>query len=537
MNKLFIIIFAFLLFCGILTATNHLDIMTSMQGAHNTSYFGSTMATLDFNHDGFDDLIVCSPGWKSDFPSGWIMGKVDIYFGGPNFDNIPDIIMEGQYDFQYHSVVNIGDVNGDGFDDLYIGGDEPTSNPSVYYLRIYAGGSTVPIEPDILIPYTLDQGANLRKVSRLGDFNADGKDDIGFSSSSSSPGESYYIVWGGSFVFQYVTTSALHSESYPSGFNGIGDINGDGYDDFTIGYTNDDPYIGYHLITLYYGNADSLLTDTMVLAQTQAGISKISTSLGDMNGDGIADFMGYESGAGLNVWLGATETNELPNLALNPSWQGGESGRSLKYGDLNHDGYDDVVGADYDINQFRIWMGRIHPNGNSDLLVYAPYNLNEDIDNFGYGITMGDYNRDGCCDIAVSAPFTDDSMAHDYRGYVYVYAGNTQLADTTVGINDPLSPPLTNQFNMSISISPNPIKSNDRFVTIKLNDSNHNNISPIDISIYNIRGQKVKSFIMNAEQAKSGSATYNLNDLSSGVYVCVFTSGEAQQKQKITVIR
>ncbi len=535
MNKLFIIIFAFLLFCGILAATNHLDIMTSMQGTHNTSYFGSTMATLDFNHDGFDDLIVCSPEWKSVYPApmDWPKGKVDIYFGGSDFDNIPDITMEGQYDYQFRSVVNVGDVNGDGFDDLYIGGDEPTASPSTYYLRIYTGGNTAPTQPDIMILYSLESECHLYDVAKMGDFNGDGYDDIGFSTDTMYLALNFYIIWGGNYTTQYVTTSVNYSESYPIGFNGIGDINNDGYDDFSIGYTNEDPNLGYHLITIYFGNTTGSFADNMVLTQTQAGISKISNPLGDINGDGIDDFMGYQSMTGLNVWLGSTESDTLPNFALNPPWQGGEFGQCLKFGDLNNDGFDDVVGANFYIDQFRIWMGRTLVNGTSDLLIDAP---NNSLDYFGYGLTMGDYNGDDCCDIAVSAPFTDDSMAHDYRGYVYVYAGNTQLADTTVGINDPLSPPLTNQFNMSISISPNPIKSNDRFMTIKLNDSSHNNISPIDISIYNIRGQCVQK-IHSDKTAISDTYSMDISKMASGVYLCQVKQGNRAEVKKISFIR
>ncbi len=532
MYKGILVVLAVLLFTSILSATNHLDIMTSMQGDHHNSRFGETIATLDFNHDGYDDLVVCERGWNSSYPTPAIVkGKVDIYFGGQNFDNIPDITMEGQYDYQFRSVVNVGDVNGDGFDDLYIGGDEPTASPSTYYLRIYTGGNTAPTQPSIMIPYTLGASCNLTGVYKLRDFNGDHVEEIGFSTETSISAEAYYLVWGGSNVPQYITTSSNHAMSYTSGFNGIGDINNDGFDDFAIGYTNEDPNTGYHLITVYYGNSEGTITDTMVLTQTQAGISKISTPLGDINGDGIDDFMGYQSIAGLNIWLGSTETDTIPNLALNPPWQGSEFGFSLKYGDLNNDGFDDVVGANFYIDQFRIWMGRTLVNGTSDLLIDAP---NNSLDYFGYGLTMGDYNGDGCCDIAVSAPFTDDSMAHDYRGYVYVYAGNTQLADTTVGINDPLTPPVTNQFDMSIS--PNPARITDRYISVKLRNVSNNDKSLIDISIYNIRGQCMQK-IHSDKTAISDTYSMDISKMASGIYLCQVKSGNRVKTKKISLVK
>jgi hypothetical protein len=532
MNSKILLFFLYISIFSILAATNHLDIITSVQGAHNNSRFGETMATLDFNHDGYDDLVVCSRGWKSDFPDGWsIEGRVDIYFGGPVFDNISDFTMLGQYDFQYKSVVNVGDVSGDGYDDLCIFGNEVNSQLESN-LRIYTGGSDIPTEPNIMIPCTTTSD-HIVNLSQLGDVNGDTYDDIGLAIESPDATVIFYIIWGNSYELQYITTSSIYSEFHTLGFNGIGDVNGDDYDDFAIGYTNEDPNIGYHFITIYYGNETCSFTDTMVLTQTQAGISKISTPLGDINGDGIDDFMGYQSIAGLNVWLGSTETDTIPNLALNPPWQGGEFGQCLKYGDLNNDGFEDIVGANFYTNQFRIWLGRTHPNGDSDLLITAPYIPENPLDYFGYGLTMGDYNGDGCCDIAVSAPFTDDSMVTDYRGYVYVYAGNTELADTTVGINDPISPSVTNRFDMRIS--PNPSRVSDRFITIKLNNTRSDK-NPIDISIYNIRGQCVQ----NTHSDKSTTSNIYMMDISkmaSGIYLCQVKQSNRTETKKITIIK
>ncbi len=536
MNKLFIMLLAFLLFFGILSATNHLDIMTSMQGSHNHASFGETMATLDFNHDGHDDLIVCSPAWRNPYPTppSYNKGRVDIYFGGLGFDNVAEISLLGQYADQYHSVVNIGDLNGDGYDDLCIGGDEPESNPSIYYLRIYTGSSIAPAEPDILIPYTLEAEYDLYHVVNLGDINGDNYGDIGFSICTPNLAEIFYILWGNSLERQYITTSSDFSASYSNGFNGIGDINHDGYDDFAIGYTNEDPNIGYHLITLYFGNAESNFNNYMILTQTQAGISKISTPLGDINGDGLDDFMGYQSIAGLNVWFGATDTDSIPNFALNPPWQGGEDGFSLKYGDLNNDGFDDIAGANFYSNQFQVWLGRAQVNGISDLLITAPYISANPLDYFGYGLTMGDYNADGCCDIAISAPETDYEFATDYRGYVYVYAGNTELADTTVGINDPLSPKVTNQITMSIS--PNPVRINDRYIAIKLQDNSAGEKNPIDISIFNIRGQCVQQTHLNKNKT-SDTFMLDISKMASGVYLCQVISGNRVKTKKISLVK
>ena len=532
-KHIFVLTVIICLSTDLIYSINHLDIMTSMQGAHNGSYFGYSIATLDFNHDGFDDLIVCSPEWKSVYPDpvNWPKGRVDIYFGGQNFDNIPDITLLGQYDFQYMKVDNIGDINGDGFDDLYIRGKEQPGNIGTPYLRIYTGSNTVPIEPVVLIPYSLPTGRTLYQVVQLGDVNGDGYDDIGFSIDSSTiPGALIYnIVWGNSLVAEYITTSCAYTVSHTYGFSGIGDINNDGYDDFAIGYTYDDPYLGYHLITIYYGNAAGTFDDQIVLTQTQSGISKICIPLGDINGDGIDDFMGYQSFAGLNVWFGATVIDTNPNIMLTPAFQGGEDGLGLKHGDINNDGYQDIVGTDYFDNEFCVWMGRPFINGVNDLIVYCPGIPSNPLDYFGYALTMGDYNADGCSDVAISAPFTDNTLLPDYRGYVYIYAGNTDF----VSNDDPSSPVLPNQF--CFSVYPNPARVHDNFVTLKIKNI-RDNINPVEISIFNIRGQCVQHNQMS-QSLFSTQYYLDVSKLNSGIYICKVRVGSHFDLHKISIIK
>jgi len=524
----------FTVFTCSLFAQNHLDILTSIQGAHHESCFGETMTTIDYNHDGYDDLVVCSPAWRNPYPSPVdIKGRVDVYFGGTNLDIVPDVSFLGTYEGQYDIVLNVGDVNGDGFEDLYIGGAESIANPPVHYIRIYTGGEGSPTEPGILIPYNfhVDDWSHCYVV-RMGDINGDHLSEIGFILGVPINADAFYIVYGGSFEPILITIANIHSTSYTWGFNGIGDVNNDGYDDFSIGYTYDDPNVGYHLITLYYGNEGGLLTDTQVLIQTQAPISKQSNPIGDFNGDGIDDFVGYESNEGLNVWLGSSSLNTNPDLFLNPPWQGDYSGFSLKFGDINHDGYDDIVGTNIYTNQFRVWMGKWQVSGTSDLLVNAPYVPSNLLDYFGYALTMGDYNGDGCCDIAVSAPFTDNSMAHDYRGYVYVYAGNTDF----VSNDDPYTPALG-----KLTLFPNPLhpqkaELNVRFTT-PLDPPSGRGVRPSIFEIYNIRGQKVKSYILTVEQAKAGAASFNLYDLPTGVYICKVHDGNHFLQHKLTIIK
>ena len=68
------------------------------RGVSGGSYFGQAISSGDVNGDSYSDLIVGLMELRQTRSYG--KGQVYIYFGGQNFDTIPDVILNGGHDGQ-----------------------------------------------------------------------------------------------------------------------------------------------------------------------------------------------------------------------------------------------------------------------------------------------------------------------------------------------------------------------------------------------------------------------------------------------------
>ena len=159
-----------------------------LRGADENGYSGvSVSGAGDINGDGIDDLII-----GQDTPSGdkayVVFGQDDAFsaiFDMGTIDGTNGFVVEGFYaPIVGLSVSDAGDVNGDGFDDLIVGGSYSG------YLGDGGGyvvfGSSNGFQPSIDIS-TLDgfngfalnaESRILTSVSAAGDVNGDGIDDL-----------------------------------------------------------------------------------------------------------------------------------------------------------------------------------------------------------------------------------------------------------------------------------------------------------------------------------------------------------------------
>ena len=242
----------------------------------------------DINGDGFVDLAVGAPTPDR-------RGAVSVYLGGPTGLAVaaPTALDPGMVTLGFgQTVAPAGDVNGDGYADLLVGGQETAQ----LYLGGAAGitpaaGTTLAgadVSPDA------PRAADARLVAGGEDFNGDGFPDAVVGA---PPGGSAAAYLGDG------TTLVLQPGVGPDvGGRAAGDANCDGFADF----------VGQVLFT---GGPEGL--DRQVNLFAIAGES-FHAAAGDVNGDGFADLAAGSSTAG-KVYVfygGAAGPPSTPSLTL-----------------------------------------------------------------------------------------------------------------------------------------------------------------------------------------------------------------------------
>jgi len=208
---------------------------------NETSYGIDVAGAGDVNGDGYDDVLVGSNTWW-DAP-----GVTFLYYGSAT--GVPNVIAWSdsgpEEDYFGTSVSSAGDVNGDGYDDVVIGGP---GGGGWYDVYVYHGSAVgLPASASWAIKSDQDWVGYGNSVSS-GDFNADGFSDIIIGASGYSHGQSgegiVYVFTGSPAgipgATAWVTESNQPNAYLGSSVSGAGDINGDGYDDFIIGAPNYD---------------------------------------------------------------------------------------------------------------------------------------------------------------------------------------------------------------------------------------------------------------------------------------------------------
>jgi hypothetical protein len=288
-------------------------------GVNPNDEAGAALAVGDVTGDGRDDLVLSAPNNESNSAQAnsgivYIVKNTGVAPASTNlsFNNINILRVQNigttpiaQTDLNLGKSVAIADLNGDGKKDLIIGipgydgaGGADTGAVFVFYGPLAPNETLAGADLKLLGASAGERAGS--SLARVGDLNADGKEDIlvGAPGSGSAVGKAY-LVYGGLTA----SPASLGSSIVFTGSAGdragtsltAGDFNADGKPDMLVGAPGHQGDKG--AVFLIPGDAVLLPSQSLASYATFEGetagdkAGQSVASAGDFNGDGVADIV------------------------------------------------------------------------------------------------------------------------------------------------------------------------------------------------------------------------------------------------------
>ncbi len=265
------------------------SVLQDFRGAAENDLFGAAVAGVgDLDGDAYDDIAIGIPRFDE---NGVNAGRV-IVLSGATGGLLFFVDGDSAEDRLGFSVAGVGDVDGDLVPDLAVGapGDDD-HGLQAGSVRVFSGATSA-----ILYTFHGDGAGDQLgfSVGAAGDANGDGRADVVAGADEDSTNGSKA---GLARVFSGLDGSVLHTllgdaanDRFGRSVAGVGDVDGDGLDDFVVGaLRDDDGGLDAGSVRIYSGANGSLLARFDGAAGDEIG--QAVAGPGDVNGDGLPEVM------------------------------------------------------------------------------------------------------------------------------------------------------------------------------------------------------------------------------------------------------
>jgi hypothetical protein len=402
--------------------------------------FGYAVASGDWNADGYDDLVVGAIGEDWGYND---VGAVTLIYGGPQglntgplpssrFDQSLLGIGAKETGDHFGQVLAAGDINGDGYDDVIcgtpdedigtgVGGNDIGTVGILYGASDGITGNGIPERPNQILEtqmFTLHYtGLALGYSLAVGDFDGDGFDDVAMG----SPGIPASNVGTGDVIVAFGSTSGAITGTDQGEILNLIWVTGE---DRAL-----EDWFGFSLAATDY-DGDGF--DDLTISAPQREVAGIV--------DAGMIYTVYGTSAGfMNRKYSPVFRQECYNqaeLALGVVEAGDNFGSVLTTGDLNGDGYGDlVVGTKHED------LGSVSNGGSVGVVFGSPHGFADGIpveggaqedwglgtsvidDAFGFTLACGDADGDGNDDLGGGIPDKEITGVSN-AGEVFVMYGS-----------------------------------------------------------------------------------------------------------------
>jgi hypothetical protein len=377
--------------------------------------FGASLASGDFNADGYEDLAIGSPGEIPHGSTGAKSGYVFVFKGTLTglrpWKGLDQAGLEtNEAGDRFGHAVASGDFNGDGKADLAVGAphDGVAAGPKGGAVYTFKGGSAGPTAWKRIDQVGLDtnEASDFFGWSlAVGDFDGDRKGDLAVGAWNEDGVGAAYTFRGattGVAAWKKINQAGLGAEEGGDQFGlslAAGDVNGDGKADLAVGAPGEIP----------------------------------GGSTGPRSG---YVFLFKGATTGVAAWQGIDQSLGSPE-------EGDRFGGALAMGDFNGDGKHDLAvgslgeqppGETIRSGWVFLYKGAAAGVTGWQSLGQAGLGVNEAGDQFGSALVTGDFNGDGKSDLAVGAP-GESPGADPQSGYGFVFKGSSAGVSASQGLH------------------------------------------------------------------------------------------------------